>query len=213
MDGPAFVRVLPSLLRALDAARETDISDSSGFGMWDAPADAPYGTWHEALLAVALDLPTNVTHGWRPLLEASSTLGLRALETAYAAVQRLLPLCPEVRHVVHSDLLNFNVLVDGDEVSAVIDWGSSLYGDFLWDVAWLTFWQQPWYPEWNGIDIVGLALEHYGAIGLEVPNFTERLRCYELCIGLDGLAYQSWKQRWHHVEATSERLLALAATV
>ena len=37
---------------------------------------------------------------------------------------------PQERHLIHSDLLNFNVLVADDLISAVIDWGSSLYGDF-----------------------------------------------------------------------------------
>ncbi|MBV9328224.1 MAG: hypothetical protein JO352_31290, partial [Chloroflexi bacterium] len=26
----------------------------------------------------------------------------------------------------------------------------------------------------------------------DVANFPERLRCYELAIGLDGLAYEAW---------------------
>jgi thiamine kinase-like enzyme len=41
-------------------------------------------------------------------------------------------------HLVHSDLLHYNVLVAADRVTAVLDWGSSLYGDFLFDLAWLS---------------------------------------------------------------------------
>jgi aminoglycoside phosphotransferase (APT) family kinase protein len=36
---------------------------------------------------------------------------------------------------VQSDLLYFNVLAADDRARGVIDWGSSLYGDFVWDVA------------------------------------------------------------------------------
>ena len=55
--------------------------------------------------------------------------------------------CPELRHVIHMDLLNRNVLVseDGTRIEAVFDWGCSAYGDFLYDVAWFTFWA-PWHP-------------------------------------------------------------------
>jgi hygromycin-B 4-O-kinase len=106
----------------------------------------------------------------------------------------LIDACPEARHLVHSDLLNFNVLVTDDRVGAVFDWGAAIYGDFLWDVAWLTFWQ-PWYAEWASVDLRASVQRHYQEIGLAVPNFDARLRCYELAIGLDGLAYQAWANK------------------
>ena len=201
-------RVLPPLLGALDAAREIDLSDSHGFGMWQADGNAPHATWREALLSVALDPPGRRTHGWRALLEGSPA-GAAAFDAAYAHMTELVDACPNERHVVHSDLLNYNVLVQDDQISAVIDWGSSLYGDFLFDLAWLTFWQ-PWYPAWQGIDFAQSAADHYAAKGLTVPNFPERLRCYELYIGLDGLAYQAFKSRWQDVNATAQRLQALS---
>ena len=39
----------------------------------------------------------------------------------------------------HDDLINRNLLVDGDRISAFLDWGSSIYGDFLYDIAKLVF--------------------------------------------------------------------------
>ena len=44
--------------------------------------------------------------------------------------------------MVHGDLLNRNVLVapDGSRLTAVFDSGCSTYGDFLYEVAWFTFW-------------------------------------------------------------------------
>ena len=71
----------------------------------------------------------------------------RVFDAGYARLLGLVDARPEARHLVHSDLLNFNVLAEDDRVSAVFDWGAALYGDFLWDVAWLTFWQ-PWYVNW-----------------------------------------------------------------
>ena len=103
-------------------------------------------------------------------------------------MEGLVDACPNERYLVHSDLLYYNLLVDQDRVTAVLDWGSSLYGDFLWDLAWFTFWQ-PWYTAWSAVDLRAAALSHYAEIGQETPNFEERLRCYELAIGLDGLAF------------------------
>ena len=45
--------------------------------------------------------------------------------------------CRTTRHVIHGDLLNRNILVDGERINAVLDWGNALYGDHLYDAAWL----------------------------------------------------------------------------
>jgi hygromycin-B 4-O-kinase len=208
LDGAQLHHALPSLFDALDAMRTADITDSNGFGIWDGSGNAPHATWHAVLLDVATDRATNRTHGWRERLLSQSDAA-EAFEVAYAALRRSLTDVPrDARYLVHSDLLNFNVLVDHDVLSGVIDWGSALYGDFVWDIAWLTFWQ-PWYPAWRGIDITSAAQAHYAAIGLDVPNFAARVRCCELAIGLDGMAYQAFKQRWSDLEATGKRVLAI----
>ena len=49
----------------------------------------------------------------------------------------------------------------------------------------------------------------YAAIGLDVPDSRERLRCYELTIGLGGQAYCAFKQRWNESRGIAERTLAL----
>jgi hypothetical protein len=51
--------------------------------------------------------------------------------------------------------------------------------------------QFEWQAAWSTLDIRQAAVAHFAAIGLPVPNFDARLRCYELAIGLDGLAYQA----------------------
>jgi hygromycin-B 4-O-kinase len=91
----------------------------------------------------------------------------------------------------------------------VIDWGCSMYGDFLYDLAWFIFWA-PWYPRWRNIDFQREAARHYESIGLAVPHFEERLRCYQLHIGLTGQAYSAFKLRWADLEATSRRTLEVA---
>ena len=84
-----------------------------------------------------------------------------------------------------------------------------MVGDFLYDLAWLCFWQ-PWYPAWQRIDFVQEARRHYAAIGLTVPCFDERLRCCQLRIGLAGMAYQAYAGDWGNLDATARRVLALA---
>jgi aminoglycoside phosphotransferase (APT) family kinase protein len=105
--------------------------------------------------------------------------------------------------------LNRNILVDATRVTAVLDWGSSIYGDFLFDLAWLTVWQ-PWYPAWSAVDLVAEARAHYRDIGLEVDDFGRRLRASELFIALDGQAFQAFIGDWGHLDGTIARTLDLA---
>ena len=125
------------------------------------------------------------------------------------AMRMLAPRCPNVRTLVHSDLLHFNVLVADDRITGLLDWGCSLYGDFLYDVGWFTFWA-PWEPAWNGIDFGAEALRHYARLGLDVPDVALRLRACELQIGLDGMAYQAYKGFWSDLQWTAARTLELA---
>jgi hygromycin-B 4-O-kinase len=208
LDAPHLTAALPSLWKNLDAARAVDLSTTHGFGLWAADGNAPHATWRDALLDVCSDRPTLRTHGWRQRLATSPT-GNGPFDESYGHLARLVEACPEERHLVHSDLLNYNVLVAGHNVSAVLDWGSSLYGDFLFDVAWFTFWQ-PWYPAWRDIDFRQAAARHYAAIGLHVPNFEARLGCYEVVIGLDNQAYSAFKGRWEQLAAVAQRTLSIA---
>lgn len=210
LDAAQMHRLLPALFTGLDAARRADLSATKGYGMWGAHGVAPYPSWRATLLDVAADRPADRTHGWRERLRASPT-GAGPFEEALGHLQRLVDACPEDRHLIHSDLLNRNVLVADGRLTAVFDWGCGMYGDFLYDLAWLLFWA-PWYPAWQGIDFQGEAMRHYDAIGLDVPQIEERLRCYQVHIGLAGQAYNAYKgeERWPELEATARRTLAVA---
>ncbi|MEA2582559.1 MAG: hygromycin-B 4-O-kinase [Thermomicrobiales bacterium] len=208
LDGEGIHAVLPSLFAALDAARSVDLSATAGYGPWDSTGRAPYPSWRAALLDIAADRPGDRGHGWRERLEASAT-GAERFDEALDHLRALAEFCPEERHLIHSDLLHFNVLVAGDRISAVFDWGNALYGDFLYDLAWFAFWS-PWYPAWHGIDFREEAARHFAAIGLEVPHVEERFRCCQVHIGLDGQKYQAFVGDWEHLETTARRTLAVA---
>jgi hygromycin-B 4-O-kinase len=208
LDAPALGCVLPALLAALDDMRAIDVPAAHGYGVWRADATAPHASWRAVLLDVANDRPENRTYGWRAQLAASPG-GCARFDQAYSVLESRVASLPDERHLVHADLLNFNVLVDGPRVSAVLDWGSSLYGDFLFDVAWFTFWQ-PWYPAWLDVDFRAAALDHYASIGLDVPHFAERMRCYETFIGLENQTYSAFKGRWDKVDEVAQRTLAIA---
>ena len=208
LDETRMRRVLPSLFAALDAMRAIDLSAASGFGGWRADGRTTHGTWREKLLAIVTEPGTRGAPSSREMLQASPA-AVGPFDEGLARFRELVDQCPEERHLIHDDLINFNVLVEGDHISAVLDWGSSNYGDFLYDLAKLVFYRT-WYPAWRTIDFAAEARAHYDSIGLEVPHFTERLMCYCLRIGLADMAYSAFRRRWDEVDWKARRTLEIA---
>jgi aminoglycoside phosphotransferase (APT) family kinase protein len=140
------------------------------------------------LLAVGTDDPAYRTHGWRRKL-AADPAAERTFEDALAALTAVVDACPERRDLVHNDLLHRNVFVaPGGRIAGVIDWANSLYGDFLYDVALLTFWT-PWYPS---IDEAELIKQARARLNPAERNVDDRLRAYWLRIGAEHIAYRAY---------------------
>jgi aminoglycoside phosphotransferase (APT) family kinase protein len=212
LDADDWRRVLPALWRALDAMRE----QPEEWPQWllEAPelAEGPGGRWGAQLLAALEDRPDERVSGWRPVLAGVPELDA-LFTTAKAEFVDLLDACPARGHLIHCDLLNRNVLVseDATRLSAVFDWSCQRHGDFLYDVAWLTFWA-PWHPGLAAVDIRSRALEHFSASGIAVAGFDQRLRCYELHIGLEHLAYNAFTGDQDELQAVGRRTRALLAS-
>lgn len=178
LDEPTTHQILPAVLRALDALRALPIRE---------PAN-----WHGWLRNALVDRPGGRVSGWRSELARSPDAELTFVEGGQV-MESLLPACPQLGHVLHLDLINRNVLVnvkDG-EIAAIFDWGCMTRGDFLYEVAWFSFWSS-WHPGLAAVDWRQTVVDHYRALALHVPNFDERLRCYELHIGLHHLAYNAF---------------------
>lgn len=207
LDGDGVSAVLPSLLKALDAMKGIDLLGAEGHGLWRPDRTAPHGSWRDALLAVGTDTPGTRTHGWRAALAGSPT-GVGPFDIAYKELARLSERVPDWRQLIHGDLLYHNVLVDGSRLTAVVDWGNSLLGDHLYDAAWLQYWW-PWYPAWSGIDIRAELEQHWsGQDGLPV-DLDDRLRCYQIHIGLAAQAYNAFTGRLDHLDANARQTLVL----
>lgn len=203
LDPPGMRRVVPAVLRALDAMRTADVRPTSGYGGWDAVGTGACPRWRDYLLEVGNEPAGSRIRGWQKNLSAFPERA-RVFRRLLTAFEGLTDVCPEDRHLLHTDLLYKNVLVTGDRIAGVLDWGNSLYGDFLYELALLSF-SVPWYASMAGIDWAAEARRHYEAIGLDVPNFGERLRCYELHIGLGGLAFSAFSENWEDFDVTARR--------
>lgn len=188
LDEPGWRRVTPALLTMFDALRETELPHD---GVNWTSADAEPLGWRKWLIESLKDRGGR-TGGWRTALD-QATESAEVYAAGEKEIRQLADACPESRHLLHRDLINRNVLVseDASRIEAVFDWGCSMAGDFLYEVAWLTFWA-PWDPPMEAIDFGGTFRRHYDDIGLDVPDFDTRLRCYELQIGLEHIAYTTF---------------------
>lgn len=190
----AWRATVPALFAALDAMTEVDLGETTGFGPWDRFGNAPYETWREYLLSTADDLPGR-THGWRRKL-ARSPRAMEVFHAAIAALTDVADACPNgERSLVHADLLNRNVFVETGRIRGIFDWGCSMYGDPVFDLAWLTFWA-PWHEGLHGIDLLDRWHAHASAHGRGLPDFDDRLRANQLAIGIDHLGYNAFTGRW-----------------
>jgi hypothetical protein len=75
----------------------------------------------------------------------------------------------------------------------VFSWKCSVRGDFLYDVAWCTFWGA-WHPGIAAIDVWGRLLEAPPAAGDDgaLTDAATRHHCYELQIGATHLGWYAW---------------------
>ena len=172
LDDAGIRTVLPGLLATLDALCALDVSGTQGYGIWAPDGSGAATSWAQALLAISQETPR--VPGWRAAL-AASPVGTAPFDRGYARLAELAEGLPDERHIIHGDLLNRNVLVQAPQITAVIDWGNALYGDWLYDAAWLIFWW-PWFPQWQGIDITAELERHWDQRGGPPPGLHHQLR-------------------------------------
>lgn len=200
--------LIPSLLEMFNALRMADTSTSSGFGGWDKNGNGVHPSWHKFLIGV--NKPTDRVAGWEENLKKDN-FAFDLFEKGFVKMESLIKFCPEMRALVHNDLLHFNVLVKDNRIAGVIDWGCALYGDPLYDLAMFTTWQF-YYPFLAGVDFIKIYKEYFKDKNIEDVNFEERLECYQLHLLLDSVIYQSHKENKDFLNLSLNRLKELIST-
>lgn len=189
----------PSIFEVLDAIHATDISETKGYGKWDADGKGEAENWKDYLLTV--DKYAKGEAGGPSLFE-TTFLEKDFWDIAYSRLSELTVFCPEERFLVHSDYGSNNVLSDGHKITGVIDWESSRYGDFLYDVAWLSFWSKT-------LDFQNLYIEHIEKKNIKIENFHERILCYKLYIGLGSMSFFAYSGQKDKYDSIKQRTLNL----
>ena len=201
-EGSAVGSALETLLAGLRAV-ETSEDDAV---IWHDPEGSPKITWHSWLTGGLVDNPDNRVSGWRAKLAENPDID-SLFKTCELRIRELLRFCPERRDLIHGDLLHQNVLVseDASQVTAVFSWKCSAYGDFLYDVAWCTFWSG-WHPGIAAADVWHRTIAAHDLTEADLVNAALRHHCYELQIGATHLGWNAWTGNQNDLEAVAHAL-------
>lgn len=192
-------KTLPSLLKTLDLIHSIDVSKKVNYGKWNSEGDASSTSWKESILQFKEYVES--TNG-EPSLFETSFLEKEVWYEIFHFIENLLPYCPEEKYLVHGDYGFDNVLSDGEQITGVIDWAESRYGDFLYDIAWMIFWS-------GGMDFKEIFEKHYKEKGLVIPNFQERILCYQVIIGLSSIGFYARSEQREKYDSVKARILKL----
>lgn len=196
--GPTIVRLLDALL-AVPAEPEAPAA-------WYPNGQPGESTWRRWLEDSLVDDPRRRVSGWRTTLAANPQFD-RLFRACEDRVRDLADACPERRDLVHGDLLHSNVLMaeNGSRITAVFSWKCSVRGDFLFDVAWCTFWGA-WHPGIAAADIWTRMMTSSSPAqhGDGLADAAIRHHCYELQIGATHLGWSAWTGDEKSLRAVAE---------
>ncbi len=133
--GEEISKLMPEIVKALGSIHSVDVSDKEGFGDWNSEGVGKDKSWKDVLSGYLRreDERWNKRYG--------DTFFEKALfDQARAKLQEIIGTLSNFHYLVHADYGFDNIISDGKEITGVIDWEHSKYGDFLYDGAWLEFW-------------------------------------------------------------------------
>lgn len=202
--GPTLARLLLALRTAAPAPPDAPVE-------WQQGPTVGGPSWRRWLLDGLVDDPSSRVAGWREVLAADPALD-RLHRDCVHRITELVEACPERRDLVHGDLLHGNLLVseDASRVNAVFSWKCSVRGDFLFDVAWCTFWSA-WHP---GIAAAGVWERVVGDPAFAgddggLVDAAVRHHCYELHIGTTHLGWYVWTGDEENLRAAAARTASI----
>jgi hygromycin-B 4-O-kinase len=204
LDSETLSKAIPSISEVMVALVESDISDTVGFGNWDITGNAPFPSWSDFLASVGSDAPERRVHGWKAAL-AASPIGMATFDYGYGLMMELASNLPSMRVLVHNDLFNRNTLVEKNRTTGVLDWGCSLFGDPLYELATLVFWST-YHPAIHASDLIDVVKTRLKNCSLTISHFEDRLRCCAIHIGLEHLGYNAFLNDDESLYLTESRL-------
>lgn len=178
-------QLLPQVIEIMDTIHHIDISDTTGYGGFNYQGKASARSWRDVLLKVEEEEDDKDFFGkWHHLFE-DSFLERPFFDEIYQHMCQLLNFCPNERYLLYGNPSFRNLLAQDGKITAALDWVDAMYGDFVYDIAYLDF----WCPE---LRISDRFLAYYQRQQIPVPAYAERLLCYQCYIALISLRFYAF---------------------
>jgi len=197
LDWKTVDRLWPALVETLEAIHQIVLPAETNYGDLDGQGRATSIAWRTYLQRTAAEAQAACM-----TLAEQTFVEREIVGSIYKEMMGLIVHCPEARYLIHGDFSFDNLLSDGQYITGVIDWGGAKVGDFLYDLAWLDFWTPP-------LACAERFGQHCLARGARFQHYVERLRCYQLWLGLDALRFFGLSGQEASYQWTRDRLLAL----
>lgn len=202
-----YRQTIPSIIQTLSAIHQIDVQQWHGFGWIDENGIGKLPSWKDFILSVIEEEPATGFYGKWHIMFQTTFLERDFFETVYSQMSQLLEKCPQERYLVHGGYGYNNVLARDGKVTAVVDWVDAMYGDFVYDIAWIAQWAP------YGIDYARLFHQYYTNNKVPLPNYRERMNCYQLYMGLDGMRFFAKTKNQEAYQATRQKLQNLLSTL
>lgn len=165
--------IVPSVLDLLERIAAIRAPADSGCGRFDETGAARFGSWREFVSSVYCD----DLYDWRGFESRGFDIGV--VRKCIAVLKNDID-CLDIGQpcLIHGDIGSYNLLAEGARISGAIDWSLALYGDPLYEVANVLFWNEDKLQP-----LVSALKERYLS---DEPN-EKKLRCYMLRIGLEEI--------------------------
>ncbi|MBS4195004.1 helix-turn-helix domain-containing protein [Lederbergia citri] len=163
----------PSIMKTLKVLESIEVTEQNGYGRYDNNGQGAYPTWEDFIKAVFNENIYNWSALERNGLDSSVvTNALQELKSHISSVTL------NKKYIIHGDLGSYNLLAKGGQISGIIDWSLSLYGDHLYDKANILFWNE---------DKLRPLIQQITSKYIDSPETKEKIYCYILRIGLDEI--------------------------
>ncbi|MBI4097141.1 MAG: phosphotransferase [Candidatus Levybacteria bacterium] len=190
-------KLVSQLFTVLDAIHAVDISGKSGFGDLEDDGNAHFRKWKDFLLSVNSE---DYFH-WSQVFQ-TTIMKKDVFDLLYKKLIELIQYCPEERALVHGDFGFSNVISDGERITGVVDWSLMIYGDPIYDVAWLDLWSEQ-------IPFGKLYKERISK-NTKFEQYEERLTCYKIHQGIGALEFFAKSGQEKSYKWLKERLTKFA---
>ena len=167
-----------------------------GFGGLGEDGRGKYSSW--------LEYVSEVDDRRQEIFESAEKIGLTAeeLEKAYKALKDNRQMFENVTpHLLHGDFSTKHILIEGDQITGIIDFESCKSGDPMWDFAWWSY--------FFGTDVpVEWLVEGYKQVCALDIEFERKLTLYKLRLGLSMIHYYTSEDNVSGMRHTKEKFVS-----